>query len=369
MKMAWWCLAAFLGVALGLYLSAVRETKPDPPPPSNIIGGLVVEAADLDLGEIWEEKAFSWELPIRNRTTSPVKVEKFALSCRCVTVEPQSITIPGGQTGKIRVKLDLTFRNAGELGQARRPIAWDVEPFLGARTERRRQTAWNLQGILRSRVTLDTTQLHFGETAVQGQPAMSRKVIATVQIPFERIEATCDPKVAAVQVSRVENTPDRFEITVSPQPTLKPGPFASELVVSVIAPDGKRFYGSSLPVEGEMQPEVRLLPARLLLPSKKVGETTTGAVVLQAPPDTPIEVKQIDTDSPDVRVEGIQVEGVTQGRAYGVTQRVTREGDLTTVVRFTIRRPGRSDLTLPMEVVTRGEGNPTAPAGLEKGSR
>src|SRR5437899_4799116 len=108
MKPAWWCLAAFLGVALGLYLNASRGTRQDPPPPNNIIGGLKVEAAALDLGEIWEEKAFTCELPIHNTTSAPVRIEKFSFSCGCMSVEPTSLTIPAKQTDRIRVKLVVT---------------------------------------------------------------------------------------------------------------------------------------------------------------------------------------------------------------------------------------------------------------------
>src|SRR5207245_1704109 len=117
-------------------------------------------------------------------------------------------TIPAKQTERIRVKLDLTERHPSLIGLSQRDGRWEVTPYFGPTAQRQRQTTWELKGVIRSRVTLNVTQIHFGESPVQGQPAVSRKVLASVHVPYSKIEATCDPKVAAVAIHRVANSAD-----------------------------------------------------------------------------------------------------------------------------------------------------------------
>ena len=58
------------------------------PAPSEM---LVIPPDSLDLGEVWEQEAFPWSLPITNRSHQPVEIADFATSCTCVSLEPSGV--------------------------------------------------------------------------------------------------------------------------------------------------------------------------------------------------------------------------------------------------------------------------------------
>jgi hypothetical protein len=320
------------------------------------IGGLVISAEALRFGEVWEKKDFTWELPVRNVTKEPIQITDWSASCNCLDVQPRSVRIPAHQTSTVRLALDLTARRPHEATLARRQLAYEIMPVF-ADGRRLRPRAWRVEGVARSKLTLDALYVHFGESPVHGEEPVARKVMGNVHVPFQRLETVVDAKRLDVRLRQFPDSPKRFELLVSPQPTLPPGPFRAEVVLNIITAEGKRERGLVLPVEGEMQPGVRLLPARLLLPTKRVGETATGVLTLQVPSRLPVVVEQIESSSADLHVEAIPLEGVPSGRGFRVSQRITRAGDHTSHVTFTLR--SCEQLTrIPVEVFARGEDMP-----------
>lgn len=317
------------------------------------IDGLAVAVSSLDLGECWEEKAVPCQLPIRNLTGNPIEVYDFAASCTCLEVAPRSITVPAHETVTISVKVDLSRRTSIDLGRAVRPFTIEVIPiFKGGKQPRQ---GWALHGSVRSRITLSTTTLDFGESPVQGEPSPVQKVVAKAHVPSRGLEARTSSRSVTCQVSRVGTTPDTFEVAIAPQSTLPPGSFSANVIIDLITPSGERLPGVTLPVLGQVQPEVRPLPARLLLGSRPVGETVNGVVVLQAPVGAEVAVEQIETDSADVNVEPVAIDGSPAGRTFRVTQRVVKEGDQASTVCFRIRKSGGRPQSVQMEVCYRGE--------------
>jgi hypothetical protein len=346
--------------------SGVRGTSAGSPAPEPPPVGLTVAHPFLNLGEVWEEDGFTYQLPIQNQTRSAIQIHDFAVSCGCCrSVEPRSLLIPAGETRAVLLKLDLTHRTDREVGLSRRRFAFNLTPVGGPGCPL--GFGWEIQGVVKSRVTLDTSLLQFGDSAVHGQPPPFRKVVATSHVPAQWLDVTADPKVATVQVTRRKDDPRRFELTVAPHSGLKPGRFEFVVSVGVVTPAGKRLPGTSLPVVGEMQPEVRALPSRLFLPPTPVGQTAEATLVLQPSAGVPLEVDHIEVDSPDLAVVKTAVEGLPPGRAFRVTQKVTREGDSSSRIRFVLRRPGQGLSTVPVEVLYRGEPNRADAASTPEG--
>jgi hypothetical protein len=101
---------------------------------------------------------------------------------------------------------------------------------------------------------------------------------------------------------------------------------------------------------GTVQPEVRPLPARLLLGPKEVGQTAEAIVVLQGLPGVELTVDHVEADSEDVQVQMTTVNGIPEGRAFLVTQRISKKGDQCSIVRFSIRKKDAPIANVPMEV-------------------
>jgi hypothetical protein len=318
-----------------------------------IIDGLAVDLKDLELGEVWEEGSFFHELPIHNQNETPVKVLDFQVSCGCVAVEPHALSIPAGQTGTIQLKLDLTHRKPGEIGLAARPFALEVRPVT--KRAQPSQAGWHLHGAIKSRVALDSLALDFGEFPIRGQSACSRTVVATVQPPTSQAVVTFDRNVLAVQTKRRATSSDQYELTIAPLPTLESGRFESSVDVDVRTAEGKRLSGVRFPVSGNMQPEVRPLPARVVFGARKIGETAESTVTLQQPASQEWTIDHIELESSDVDVEEINARERSLGRCFRVRQRIVKEGQQTNVVRFTVRQGKDKSIVVPMEVAYYGD--------------
>lgn len=320
------------------------------------IGGLAVKQRDLDLGTVWENDHLHYQLPIENRTGSDIRVVDIISSCWCLDVKPRSLVISARKTNLVDITLDLTHRVPGEIGLAERNFTVEIKPVFQSGMPRER--GWTLHGIVKSRITLDTLSVDFREVPVRGETPAARKVLATVHIPFDRLEATTDPRVATVKVERHKSCVNIFELTVSWNPSLPVGQFQSLADIDVLNPAGERHHAAKLPISGRMQPEVRLLPSRLILGSKPIGGKLEAVVVIQAPADVALVMEHIETDSRDLQVESVAIEGVPQGRAYKVIQTVRNEGDQSNLVKFFIESKVFK-MPLEMQVCYRGEARTT----------
>lgn len=358
------CVAAYRLGTRPLADSPPMTDAPPTPSQEYDIGGLVVTAASLDMGTVWEDSKFAWELPVSNRTNNPVKIYDFIVSCGCAVVEPRSLTVPAGGTETVTVKLGLTRRSYAEVGKAERPAAVEIIPSLG-KGVRPRGRGWELRGVVRSRITTDVLALHFGDTPVHGQAEVTRTVLVTAHVPVQRLAAFVDAEVATVRVN--PRSDGVFEVAVAPRPLLAPGPFKTHLALELITPEGRRLPGITLPVEGTMQSEIRPLPACVVFGPRPVGETAESFVTLQVPTGVDVAVEQAETESPNVRVEAASVEGLPPGQTFRVTQCVTKEGYQSSHFRLVLRKPGKEPAKIAVEVSYTGLATPEPTSAGEKG--
>lgn len=350
----WLLGTVILGLSFGVaYWSGLAARNAKQSPSMEVVDGLAVATADLDLGEVWEEKGIAWRLPIHNQTTQRIEIHDIQQSCGCTDIKPRRLSIAAGETATIDLTLDLTHRTYSDSGQSRRPFSVALHPVLNPKSQPR--LSWKLQGTIVSRVTLDKLAIDFGERPIHGGTPVTLKVMATVHVPCQRLEAAVKPEAAAVTVIPQQDEPTEFEIILAANPDLPPGKFQAEVQIFTVSPNGEKALGVTLPISGIMQPEVRLLPSRLLLEAKPVGQMTEAIVTLQAAPDAKVVVDHIEIDSPDLRVEPVAVEGIPAGRAFRVRQKATKEGEQISEVRFVIRKPDKKLITLPVQVCYRGE--------------
>ncbi len=172
-----------------------------------------------------------------------------------------------------------------------------------------------------------------------------------------------NPEVAAAIVKPQRDDDTKIEITLAANPNFPPGKFQADARIFVVSPAREKTLGVTLPISGTMQPEVRLLPSLVLLEAKPVGDTAEAVVTMQAPPEAKVAIDHIEIDSPDVRVEPVTVEGIPAGRAFRVRQKLTKEGEQVSEVRFIIRKRDNKPNTVPIQVCCRGERNLEASTG------
>lgn len=355
-----WLLAILiLGLSFAVaYWAGMVARKANPAASIEVVEGLAIAAADLDLGEVWEERGVAWRLPIRNVSAGRIEIHDFIQTCACTDIKPRRLSLAAGETATIDLALDLTHRSYSESGQSRRPFSVVIYPVL--KPKARPRLGWKLHGTIVSRITLDTLAVDFGERPIHGETPATQKVLATVHVPCQHLEVVVNPEVATAKVSPYQGDESRFKFNLAINSDLSPGNFQTDARIFVVSPTGEKALGAILPVSGKMQPEIRLVPSQLLLESKPVGEIAEAIITLQGTPDTDARIDHIEIDSPDLRVEPVKIDGIPHGRTFRVRQKVTKAGDQIGEVRFVIRKPGNKLNTLPIRVSCRGEANTAA---------
>lgn len=318
-------------------------------PSAWIIEGLSIEPKTLDVGEIWETKEYVHRLSVRNETGSPIKFSLIA-SCNCTSISPRVLTIPASQSEQIELKIDLTHRLPGEMGWARRDFGLQLTPVFEERHISRH--GWILHGVIKSRITLNEDFLQFGESQIYGQRPPTRRLVAKVHVPTERLEIRTDEKVVVVQMHRISQ--NEFELDVSPSANLSPGQFRTDLSIDLVTPSHERLDGIILPVAGTVQPEVRLLSACVFLGSHRIGASANAIVVLQTPPGVAAVVDRVESDSEALAAAPTKVDGLNSGRAFLISQKITNRGEHSGNLRFLVRRDSEQ-LSVSVKVVYRGE--------------
>jgi Protein of unknown function (DUF1573) len=325
------------------------------------VNGLAIDPDSLDLGEVWETPNHSLTLKVQNVSNEVRSIINFSGSCGCLKVEPQRLTISPGQTAELSLALDLTHRLPYQVGLAQWPISVRFNPvFQGDFAS---TPGWELKGLVRSRVSLDTLQIPFTDQCIYNGPPVTRKVRAKAHVPLEHLEASAVPPLATVRVESIPESPDSFVILVSPNPQLPVGPFTFEVQVKAVMPDGEVHRCASIEASGEMQPSTGVFPRLILLGEQAVTNHTEAEISVRLPSNG-WSIDHLETDGSDTTVAraGTQPDG---SEKLHLTQRISRLGDRISHIRILIRKPDKQTETLTVEVRYYGMPQPRPEKSLD----
>jgi hypothetical protein len=308
--------------------------------------GLVVDPQYLDFGEVWEDPKFVWTLPIENRSAADITIPEFSASCTCLGIDPQSLTVPAGQTAKVRLTLDLTTERPKRWDGSPRKFEVRVYPEL---ENGLRHPGWKVHGRVRSAVTYEPRVLDFGESLVMGQSFDSRAVEVTAHMPLDSLVGSWDQALAAVQVIRLPEDPHKFSLQVQPRANLSVGPLKFAITLQPISQDGTRFPGVQVPVEGRVMDDVQVTPSKVLFGARPLGQKVEDTVVVHSLSGRPFEIRRVETASDDVTVNLLD-DSLRASYQFRVTQVVSKPGNETSEVRFTIHTKEKSAATVTLRV-------------------
>ncbi len=343
------CAGAWCFGSLARSVISRRSKLETPELPPTISAGLTIDRKSLDLEAVWETKQHICRLPIRNLTGRAVEVLEIAVGCNCTSVKPQRLSVPTGGVAEIELKIDLTHRLPHETDLAERAFYVEIVPAL--RSGHRQK--WGVHGNVKSRLALSSDFLQFADSPVHGQRAVKRVVSVKTHVPTQDLKVEWNADVTRIEIQRKGQ--NEFDLAVAVNPKLPAGKFRDVIALDVIDPSGKRLPGAVLPVEGVMQPEVRLLPSRVFIGTHPVGTIASATVLMQIPDDITARVDHIESDSPDITVEDAAIEGVPPGRAFRVTEIIRNSGDRSSRLQFFINKGKSPPEVLTVEVVCRGE--------------
>ena len=272
-----------------------------------------------DIGEVWESLSSSATITIHNPTAASLVIPSFSTSCSCAGTNPTSLTLPASGLAPVEVILNTTQRTWAEIGQSRRKLAVRVQPLASGID----LPPVELYGVVKSRVTLDKLELHFGDSVIAGQSPVTRTVAALRHVHGAEMTARIEPPIAAVTIEHTAAQSAKLHVT--PNVALKPGSHAAKLIVEVV--EGKvTSYGASIPVTFELLPARRLFPHLLTLAPKPSG--TAVETRLEPPSGVTVESASASDDGWTVAVAGNTVTVSTTVPKSGV-----RTGEITITTR------------------------------------
>jgi hypothetical protein len=159
--------------------------------------GLTVSEQYLHFGEVWEDQAFQWKLPIYNPTNNPISILGFNTSCHCVgTISPATLTIPPLGQEHVTLNIDLMKSVARANGisedntqSATREFEVRITPRLDSNVLT--QEGWTIRGITRRAISLSDSSVDFGDLT-WGQQSLPKLVQISSLIPLKTINVQCD---------------------------------------------------------------------------------------------------------------------------------------------------------------------------------
>lgn len=328
---------------------------------------LAVDDAALTFGEVWEDPAFVWTLPLQNPNAHDLKVVRFVSSCSCLAVEPASLVVPARQRAEVKVTLNLVYRpspidtrdsadsrSSQLVPEGSGGKVYDFDAGLrphpeGPQGGTLQQAGWTIRGRVRPTFTPSPRALHFGESLVRGQAFAPKTVSVLVHVPVKSLTARCEPALAEAVVRPVDGDERRFELTVLPNSTLAFGPVAFRVLLQGSLRDGTELPPYPVRVEGTVVEDIQALPALVQFGACPLGKTVQETIILHSLHEKAFDVEKIDNGSADLEVvPGTRV--LPHRKEYRLSQKIARAENQSGRVEFAIRTGQGESLKVAVEV-------------------
>ncbi len=328
-------------------LVAVRWAKAQEQrlPPASV-NGLYIEPTSLDMGEVWETPRHTFRLRIQNIGSIARTITRFQTTCGCLELEPPGQTIAPGGKAEFTAHLDLTHRLPYQWGVGQWPVSVRLDPVF--KEDFAPTPGWEVKGIVRSRVSINTPRLAFEDQCSHGGARVWQKIRAKAYVPLKSLRASILPKSAEVRVESSAANPEDYFIFVSPNPSLPIGRFHFQVQLQAVTLDGEIHPCSAIEVVGEMQPSSRVTPRMVLLGEHTIPTEAEADVTLRLPAKD-WKIDHIETDTTDTLVTQAKAE-LEEGVRLHITQRIRQVGDHVSIIRIAVRKPDKQVEIVPVEV-------------------
>jgi hypothetical protein len=279
----------------GLILKWTREFW------NNTDAALVVDPQYLDFGDVWAQPDFRWTLPIRNTTGRDIRVDGFQVSCKCTSIEPESLVVPARGEASVSLAIDLTGAVASEpLGKAR-DLSLHLAPVVEGGPPI--SASWTLKGRVRKALEVAPRAVFFQswELGTAGAAYVATVDLSAVE-PLAQLRVDGNDYGHSVEVRQADEEGRRFEISLSLSPAFQRTDFHHRLTITGIAKSGKLLPPFALSVYGTTVPEIYAEPPDLLLGAIPLGESLVGTICLKSASGTPVQLVDVPIPSSETEV-------------------------------------------------------------------
>jgi hypothetical protein len=308
---------------------------------------LIVEPQELNLGCVWEDKSFPWTITLRNPTSGDVEIVSIAASCSCVSVQPQSLTVPARKSARVQLTFDLTRRKPRERDAPVRDVDVTVVPIIRNRPVQR--LGWTIRGQVRRAITFQPQSLEFGETLVRGYDFPSTTVTLAAHTSLTDLAAICDPPCGAARLSKSSCAAhEAIELTVHPNKDLPTGRATFQVILRSRAVDARKIPDVFLPVGATVVEDIQAIPARIPLGARPIGAIIEESIVISSRHGEVFTVEHIDFPGSTTAIA--PQPSRDHGLVFTLTHRVSRPGFNTDIVTFAVKKPASPLLEVPIHL-------------------
>jgi hypothetical protein len=57
----------------------------------------------LNMGTVWEDERFTWNVPVENQDTVPIEVTSFSRTCNCLSIKPEAFVLEPGERSDLHL--------------------------------------------------------------------------------------------------------------------------------------------------------------------------------------------------------------------------------------------------------------------------
>ena len=264
-----------MGVLFGLvFWLALQSRRLLARPPA-----LVVEEQYLWLGEVWEDPAFVWTLPIRNTTDEDIAIAGFNTSCSCSKLEPSSLTVPAHGVAEVRLTLNLLNltdkENHDELSYS---FAVSFSPILKKHHDVQSHHGWTIRGKVRRLLEISpNATISFDDQLTFGQPFPKAQAKVKAAVALDDIFVECDPNKGRASIQKIGE--QQFLLTVSLEESHPVGSVHFPIILRPCK-GTENLPRKAVAVEAYIHNEIEPLPELIALGACQIGSTLQETVRL-----------------------------------------------------------------------------------------
>lgn len=288
---------------------------------------LAVDAASLDLGDVWAQDEYEWKLRVQNTSAAPVQVGQVSVSCSCTRATPREFTVPANGAVDLDLKLDLNkaFALSEDSGNPRgmriglAPIATDQLPLPMA-------APWILTGRIHALPIEAPVLVDLGDCVVEAAVPASEVALRFDLGVASDAQCAQPPENLSLELASGAE-PGTKIIRVAPRETALRtiGEQTAEVLLTSVLRDGKTCPPKKVGVRWTVVEPVGVSPEFQHAGVVPVGELARANITLFSRQKAGYTVKRVSCDDPAVRIVPLAEQGGGT-RGYALERRVERRG-------------------------------------------
>lgn len=312
---------------------------------------LIVDAADLNLGELHPGEESQWTITLRNNSSVDLRIEKLSASCQCTSIIPESLTISPAGIATVVLKATPPMPSVTEdISRFEMTLTAKLSTPDGVQD----LLTWELSGTISSPLKFSHSRVFFSELDnwLPTTRFQSKTLTFTSQETLESVTVSVEPPV--VSVKSVLTSPTTGELVLEPVIT-EAGPFECELSVTGISTKGEKLRAVIVPVAGTVVGDVHAVPDKIVFEPEAVGHGESISVALQSHTKTPFQITDIQCSSPQTVVEPVadQPEGMQVFRVRHLIGQIGVKSETITLEVVLEGEPVPQEIRIPLTVIGR----------------